>query len=528
MKKNYISSLLVIAALALGSCTQNLDIEKHGNMGGQDDFYTNDANIQQGLANLYNQVLNTHVAIFAMKNYLSDDVHCGGGGRGDNASSEQINEYTFGAEHGSFESAYGSLYSTIYCANLIIDKVEPTSDFQKQAVAEARVLRAWAHAELASLWGTPPVVDHLLTEDEYKKGNSQPGEIWEFVISELKSVTSGSDLRSKSSVDDKNTGVRITKEAALSFLGKAQLLSGDAAGAAATLESVIKSGKYDLFRGDYRELFHASTNNCCEAIFECEIPNDSEKSWDLFGTQMGYFTIFAWRTGLMESDMSNPNMWNYAQGGWGFCNPLKELYQAFEEMEGKDGYRKKQIIADYADLNAYGLKIAKGLSLVGCDGYWFHKHQTYISDCSTYPFVGFPTFQYTNFRIMRYAEVLLLAAEANISVNPAKATEYLNMIRERAGEAPLNGATLEDVKKEKRLELCMEGCRFQDLVRWGDAEKYLANQGKEIPTCADGPVVNPAAYTNAYYGFKKGKHELLPIPFKEIQLNPNMVQNPGW
>ena len=106
-----------------------------------------------------------------------------------------------------------------------------------------------------------------------------------------------------------------------------------------------------------------------------------------------------------------------------------------------------------------------------------------------------------------------------------KAVAYINQIRERAQLAPLSSVTLDDVKKEKRLELCMECVRFQDLVRWGDAESVLGNQGKKVPAFKVDGVTYP--YTNSSYGFKS-KHNLLPIPLKEIQLNPNMVQNEGW
>lgn len=90
--------------------------------------------------------------------------------------------------------------------------------------------------------------------------------------------------------------------------------------------------------------------------------------------------------------------------------------------------------------------------------------------------------QYINLRVMRYAEVLLLAAEAHVmGGSQESALAYINEVRDRARLAPLSAVTLDDVKKEKRLELCMEGVRFQDLVRWGDAEALMGEQGKEIP-----------------------------------------------
>jgi hypothetical protein len=84
---------------------------------------------------------------------------------------------------------------------------------------------------------------------------------------------------------------------------------------------------------------------------------------------------------------------------------------------------------------------------------------------------------------------------------------------------------MEDIKAEKRLELCNEAVRYQDLIRWGDAQAAMADQGKEIPSyAATGVQWN---FKNENYGFKE-KNKLLPIPLKEIELNPNMSKNVGW
>jgi len=129
---------------------------------------------------------------------------------------------------------------------------------------------------------------------------------------------------------------------------------------------------------------------------------------------------------------------------------------------------------------------------------------------------------------MRYAEVLLLAAEANLKAgNASKAADYVSQVRTRAKLAPKSTITMEDIKTEKRLELFEEGCRFFDLVRWGDAAAVLKDQGK-VNKCFDGiSIINE--YTNtASTGFVKGKNELLPIPEKEMTLNDKMIQNTGW
>ena len=108
---------------------------------------------------------------------------------------------------------------------------------------------------------------------------------------------------------------------------------------------------------------------------------------------------------------------------------------------------------------------------------------------------------------MRYAEVLLLAAEACLeSGDNTSALDYFNQIRVRAQLPTLSSITLDDIKNEKRLELCMEEVRYQDLVRWGDAPSVLAEKGHRIPVFSgikeDGSYDITYPYENTTYGFQ--------------------------
>ena len=151
--------------------------------------------------------------------------------------------------------------------------------------------------------------------------------------------------------------------------------------------------------------------------------------------------------------------------------------------------------------------------------------RTYREDCAA-DMSYFQVGQFIDLKVMRYAEVLLLAAEANLQAgNTANALKYINMIRERAKLTPLTTVSLSDIKMEKRLELCNEGVRYQDLVRWGDAKTAMAEQGKQVPAFTGSDV--QWNWQNTKYGFQD-RNVLLPIPLKELELNPNMNQNAGW
>ncbi len=520
MKLKYLMSAIVAgAALLFASCEDGLDIAKHGNMGGQDDFYKTDAEAEEAVASMYTSWGANYYNWYFTKNMLSDDAWTGGGSRGDNPDMERLNEYTFDTDHGMIAGVYQGLYGIIYKANLIIEKMEPDTPVKAQAVAEAYFFRGWAHFELASLWGTAPVVDHLLQPGEYHKSNSTPEELWARTEEDFRTAVNSNALPSKNGADDKTGGIRVTTEVAQAMLGKTLLFEGKYAEAARMLDKVIDSKKYELYQGPLDMLQHAAANGCCEAMLEVQKRNDPEQAWTQF--TMTYI-MTGWRSSLLNMGTLD----QISSGTYGFMNPTKDLYEAFVAREGRDGYRLKATMRTYEDLNAeYGLTINSGERLVGHEGFFNWKNRALKEDCvmdASY----FQALQYINLRVMRYAEVLLLAAEAQVMSGGNRADEYVNAVRSRAHLQPLSGVTLEDIKAEKRLELCFECVRFQDLVRWGDAPRCLGERGKYVPAFS-AKGIEEKAYENAAYGFRD-KHNLLPIPRKETELNRNMKQNTGW
>ena len=449
---------------------------------------------------------------------LADDVWAGGGSRGDNGDMEKLNEYNFDTDNSLIRDLYSGLYGVIYKANLIINKTEGETAVMKRAIAEAKVFRAWAHFELVTLWGTAPVVDHLLEPGEYRQGNSEPSALWAQVENDLAEAINSGTLPSKKDVNDQETGIRATKEYAQALLGKAYLFQGKNSEAASMLDNVINSGKYALFTGDYDMQFHAAENNNCESLFELQKRNDPEN------LPMDFVCIMqGWRTSALTYSGQAAGV--LAQGMYGFMNPRKSLYDACVAWEGANGYRLSKTMWNYEQVQNYGVSIQTGAFLYGSEGYFMWKNQAFIEDLAL-DLSMLQAFQFIDLKVMRYAEVLLLAAEAHLNVgNTTKALDYINQIRSRAQETPLTAVTLNDIKNEKRFELCIECVRFQDLVRWGDAETVMKEQGKEVPNFYN--TGTDFAFKNQTYGFK-AKHKLLPFPLKEMELNPNMTQNPGW
>ena len=318
-------------------------------------------------------------------------------------------------------------------------------------------------------------------------------------------------LPSKKNADDGETGIRVTKEVAQAMLGKAYLFQKKYADAASILDQVIGTKKYSLYKGEYDKLLHIAANGSCESMLEVQKRNDSEQAWNQMTMT---FIMLGWRTDKFT--LTGEAQATIATGTYGFMNPRKSLYDAFVAMEGKDGYRLNGSVRTYEQAEKFGVTLNAGALLAGHEGYFNWKNRALKEDC-IFDASYFQALQYINLRVMRYAEVLLLAAEAHVmGGNKESALAYINEVRERAHLTPLSNVTLDDVKKEKRLELCMECVRFQDLVRWGDAESVMGEQGKEVPafTVAGAEYL----YTNSSYGFK-AKHNLLPIPRKELELS---------
>lgn len=227
--------------------------------------------------------------------------------------------------------------------------------------------------------------------------------------------------------------------------------------------------------------------------------------------------------GLRGEKYSYTDASPFATATWGYLNPRKDLYDDFVAVEGVDGYRlnetiktREQMINDYGTTNI--------MTITDNEGYWCWKYRILSKYWAGY-------FYANNVRIMKFNEVLLLSAEAHLRGNyePEKAVEYFNRIRTRAQAPTVAVVTFDDIKRELRLETCFDGCRFQNLMRWGEAAEKLASNGKENPALqADGTVVWEQYNDDSKCGFKTGKHELLPFPATEMSVNPNMTQNPGW
>jgi hypothetical protein len=505
--------------LSLVSCENMLDTEQHG-VETLETYYQTDADAEEALAAIYIYYSNsgTYYNIFFLKNLLSDDFWCGGSKRGDNGENEKLNEYTFDAEHPYLREAFQNFYGVIYRANLIIENVPGTTPVQKRAIAEAKVFRAFAYIDLISMWGTPPLVDHTLVPSEYKQPNGDPAALWALVESDLTEAISSDALREKANAGD-NSSYHVTKQFAQALLGKAYVFQKKFAQAIPVLDEVIDSHKYELLSGNqYQNILQYTHENNSESVFELNYLNDPNNATII----NLLFAMTGWRTDQMNIASSAADIYN---GTWGYCNPQKDLYDAFVNEEGASGLRLNQTMKTHDWLKTNGVgEILSGKEMYGHEGYFMWKNRKVNGEVNAGGWMD----SHNNIRIMRYSEVLLLAAEAHVEGGGSRAAEYLNTVRIRAGLQPKSTVTMPDVQLEKRLELCGESVRFQDMLRWDIADKMSA-QGTKTPFYASNDATRWVEYNipTTAAGFKE-RHWVLPFPQTELTLNPNIKQNTGW
>ena len=530
---------IVSAVLVVAGCSKQLDIPQNGAFT-QEDFYQTDEDALAAVATIYNHWRTSYETRMAVLTTLSDEVTKAGAMANFMPEWRERNSFTFNTANEGVGKYYKAAYEMIYYCNLVIEKVDPDTDVKQQCIAEAKFFWAYTYFHLAALYGeTVPLVDHLLQPEEYHVSRSEVGQVWAKVEQYLKDAISG--LPNKSSKSDKSQ-YRVTGDAAKVMLGKAYLWQKKYAESAKILDEVISGGRYGLWGvdepGEYDKLLHAVANDCCEKVLDIRIPNDySNYETNNLSNVTKWWGYFQWSSRLVKQNAEANNTFCTGEG---YLAPRRGIYEAFVAEEGVDGYRLNSSIRTVWQLQEVGVTASSDMT--DHDLYFNWKCRGLKEDLMVVASGrGANHISYTNMPIIRYSEVLLLASEAHVMSDGVHVDEYVNKVRQRARLAPKTGVTLGDIQTEKQLELCFEGVRYMDIIRWGIAYDLMKDQGKvsyilKVTKEGNGysySVVEDAAMANPNAGFKKGKNELLPIPKAEMDVNGvdhggNMTQNPGW
>ena len=586
MKKIIIPTLLVFA-LGLVSCEDKLDIPQKGVVTNET-YYASDADAEAALTDMYaNFVANVagsegidnpeQVII----NYAADDILSAGGHKADHDGFRVFDEFTYNESNGTLQACYDRYLGAVYHANLVISNLsnenragtEPkyTSAYTKQCVEEARVMRAYLHMMLAILWNRPAILDRLLEPDELPVQAESQEQVLNWVVSECdKAINSGS-LPKRNGTGDKNATARMTVGFAQFVAGKAAMFANDPTTARKYLSALISSGDYKLVDTDeYWTNFHVAGDGNCEKIFEPNfIYDNTSPFWDnVWRSRWMVADVFCWRTDALAS---MPGVCPAA--GWNGGAVQEDFAKKFVEHDGNSARRRACFLTEEewlyemewnSDKNDAPLAeketdpnrgISASTGVYSHGPYFEWKHMAYakapkiLTGGKEYPgdnvseIMGGASNQ-KNFNVARYAEALLLYAEACIGADEASGLKALNEVQARSGSGKISTKlTFEDVMEEKQYEMWFENCRFPDLVRWAKQGKvnldqiFNKNYGgihKHVPTVYDEFFTKGAAkhklytdYSSADYNYFSDKYMYLPFPL-DCRLANHFKNVLGW
>jgi hypothetical protein len=462
-------------------------VEVKPNDQNSEDYFNTAEEFDLAVVSAYDLLQSTYINVM-LGEIASDNTLAGGESSNDAPGIQEIDDMRHTPLNAQLRDIWGWMFAGVNRANYVME-FQNKIDFTGKNVllAEARFLRAYYYFELVKFFGDVPLtVDkRFLFGDQFTVGRTPKAEVYAQIEQDL--IYASANLPAVG----KQTG-RATKGAAQALLGKAYLFQNKYAEAAEVLEQLITSGSYRLVT-NYDNMFESIGENNAESVFEVQY-SDKE------GAGFGCLQCSEGNVAVGFNGIRNYNGPKY-DSGFSFNVPTSGLANAFEPSD----IRKRVAILDIeAWAASTGATFVKGYEHTG---YYNNKYIARQGDLNT----GDANLTNpNNYRAIRFADVLLMAAEANnkkSSADAIKSQAYLNRVRNRAGlsNITLTGDALTNaIYRERRVELAGEGHRFFDLVRTSKAQESIPN-------------------------FTVGKHEIFPIPAIEIQLAGNRwIQNPNY
>jgi hypothetical protein len=489
--------LLLFIFILIAGCTDFLQIDPQGDLT-QASFPVSSSDALQATNAVYAAVRDWYYNSggYPILDIMSDDALKGSNTNDQLSTVGAYDNFTFNTTGDGLDRWWATLYQGIKWANVVIEKVsviQMDTTLRNRYVGEARFLRGLFYFDLVRAWGGVPLVTS--SNPPLHQGRATTDEIYSLIISDLQYADTHLSKRSELVSSDRG---RATSGSAEALLAKVYLFQKDFVNAETYAMKVIQSGEYSL-EPRFIDANGVNGNNGVESIFE--VGALGVEDYNGGGAQ------YANTQGVRGT----PNR------GWGFNRPSVDLRKSFE----KGDPRLKGTIIDLGDTldgvyikgdpdpaNDPVIKVNQNGDTINIQCYnrkvWTPGNDT-------------PTQWAHHRRLIRYADVLLMAAEAmNENGKPSDAVTYLNQVRKRARGGSISvlpDVTITDknllrdkILLERRHELAMEGERFWDLVRTGNAASVL------------GPL-----------GFIPGKHEVLPIHQSEIDISQGtLTQNPNY
>lgn len=529
MKLRNIISYISAAAISCG-CSGFLDRTPLVNLAAES-YYSTEEEVNAAVLGAYSVLQHENYELghfLILGDDCSDDADLG------NARSEAYSwlggaarscqDFSLLANNGQSGGLWNQAWTLVNDATQIIERVEGSDiDNAEIYAGEARFLRAYTYFNLVTQYGAMPIVDHILSYDEYYMPRASIEETWQHIENDLGQAVAGCPP----TWDSQNTG-RATKGAAMSLLARAYVYQGKWQ-EAYDIISEIEKGQWYSLEPVYEDIFSMSHQNGRECIFAIQ-HSTSGTGWS-DSNEGSILEFYEHDAGLSAEDIASGNypgesVYEKWMVGWSMHCPTMDLIREFEDGDPR---LKATVIAPgefYDEHYHYNISSDNGYQ---SKKYYVPYDYRSRDDQSDLP---------KNIIVIRYADILLYMAEAcNELGRSDEALRYLEIVRARARSNSADPSVLPQVTvtdkdalrlaiwHERRVELAMEYQRFWDLARQGRVgdvmmafyEKYKDDDGSGVKGTIKGRY------------FEKGKNELFPIPTTAITAsNGTMLQNPKY
>lgn len=501
--KKIIQLIILIGFLAMTACKKDfLDLTDPTKKTAAK-FYQNEQEIRQAVNGAYSS-LQDHVNneyIYAEMSSDNTTIQLDPSDRGQTDRAEAFEFWNVTATNVNIADLYNQSYNALYNINMAISKIDGVATIseekKKQYKGELQFMRAYYYFDLVRFFGPVVVVTEPLanSSDAFNTARAPETEVYAQIIKDL--TEAAANLPAKSTYSDADKG-RASKGSALGLLGKVYLTTKDYAKASSTLQQVLTLG-YSLV-SNYADVFDPNNKNNSESLFEVQYSGSDKVS-----EFSNFIYIFAPRGSegaVTGFPTSRPRGWNI---------PTKSL---MDEYEPNDKRKDASLKEGYTNSEGTFVPIQ-----------FINKYN------HTHSVVGRTD---DNWPILRYSDVLLMLAESINEVSgPNDAYKYINQVRARAGLGALSGLNKETFRKairhERRVELAFEN------DRWFDLKRAFTNQEMTSLLNAHGqaekahPSVTRSGVPFAPNDYKfEGYEALYPIPDRQIFLDKNLTQNPGY
>ena len=514
---NRIITIFIISSVLFGCAEDLLDKTPLDRLS-PSTFFQNEDQCMMALMGIYNAIQpNATPTHFYQFEFMSDNGYCQAAWQGSN----EVGSWSTNSTSWAPGAKWSMDYAIIARANEFMqDIVEaPVSDEVKtQMVAEAKFLRGYAYSDLITFFGDVPLITEVLPLSEAYVSRTAKSEVLTQILADFTDAATVLPTTYSGS----NVG-RATKGAVLAYKAKVLLYNQKWAEAAEAAKAVMDLSVYDFY-GDYAGLFEEANENNVEVIFDIQYIQTQPQPWPAEP-----FVLGTWQTSNITADMINSY---YMTNG----RPITDAASGYNDQ---DPYTNRDPRLD-ATVVLPGTKYGDATFIPAS-----YAEYPCGAKPRKYAEYGVPDVNISSLNtiLMRYADVCLMRAEALIESGSVDQEIYdlIDKVRERVGMPTVEsvegtgldqGQLRQILRHERRVEFCMEGTRYADMLRWKDESLVHDVYGYDKSKLSDPSSAATWTFSQikiATRTFNATKAWLWPVPQSEIDINENLLpNNPGY